>query len=244
MDPIIDIPRRRAPGRDSSVDAWRDYWFNKNHKIQYRGIDGKFYPASDWIHGKEIRVFCMPEVNETTVPYVVGGIQDLIQQIGLGFTIKYYQRDTTAIQPVRQSIKEDERIDGYLLSSILIAETWRNPPYGGKPHADVIITDKFLTLGNEHWGQSEFSCGYMVLALPNKRQKSLDFIRNIAKHEAGHLFGFQEHHNIIDVKGYNSAQDCNMNWQASTRFTCNKCADALTYFWKGIEHRTGEQFFR
>ncbi len=217
-------------------DGWKNFWFDKATNSN----------KPDWIHGKEVRVFCMPEVDERVVPYATKGVQDLIQQIGLDFTVNYYGSDATAVQQVKESTKEDGRIDGRTLSKILIDETWRNPQCGGKPHADVIITDKYLKLGDENWGQSEFHYGYIILALPNRRQRSLGFIRNVSKHEAGHLFGFYHHddENAIDIKGYKPVSDCNMLWQASTKDTCDKCVDALTYFWKGIEDRTGEKFFR
>ena len=251
MDELLRILKTRRTAdseryskRASSVEAWRDYWNNKNHRTAISGIDGKLYSAYNWIDGREIRMFCMPGVDERVIPYVEAGIQDMVQQIGLDFSMNYYGSHVSAVEQVKQSARKDGTIDGHKLLKILIAETWRNPSYGGRPHADVMIIDRFLASGDENWGQSEFSEGYMILALPNTRQRSFEFIRNISKHETGHLFGLGEHHDTTNVDGYRHVPKCNMLWEVPIDYTCDKCADAITYFWRGIETRTGEKFFR
>lgn len=252
IDELLKSVKAKLKGRgvirNKSVEAWRNYFFNEYHRWRTTGVsnlgDPHNYPL--WFVGKEIRIFRMPKVDEKVVPYVRAGIEDLIHQIGLDFNVTYYGPHPSAVEQVRESIKPDGRIDGDKLSQILVSENWRRPEYGGRPHTDIYITDRFLALGDRNWGQSQFVYGYMILALPRERQESLEFIRNISKHEAGHLLGFPEHHDgdFSDVKGYSPVQDCNMLWQASTRYTCDKCADALVYFWKGIEATTGQRFFR
>jgi hypothetical protein len=126
----------------------------------------------------------------------------------------------------------------------LLAEKYRDPTFGGSPHADLIITGQHIILGDENWGQSEFDKGYIVMSLPGGRQNSVEFLRRIAKHEAGHLFGFNQHHDSEDIPGYEEPPDCNMLWKASTSYTCEKCRDALVNIWRGIEGRTREIFLK
>ena len=234
--------------RIESPVAWEKYFFeDKGYETKLvMDIDGKNYSASDWIKGKEIRVFLMPNVNAQVVGHAIAGIQDMINDIELDFSVKYYGSLESAVNQVKQAINYSGRIEGETLQKIVLSEDFRKPELGGSQHADVFITDRYLALGDENWGQSEFSGGYMILALNGGRQNSLDFIRNIAKHETGHLLGYAEHHSGFgtNVKGYSSVSDCNMDWQASTRVTCDKCKAAITAFWRGIEYRTRERYFK
>lgn len=139
--------------------------------------------------------------------------------------------------------RADGRLDEHKLGSVLVAEHWRKPELGGHPHADILITDQHLVLGDENWGYGNYGQGFTAISVPGTRQDSVDFISNIAKHEAGHLFGFPEHHdNCRDIPGYTQVKDCLMFWQASTRQICERCSDAIKYFWKGIENKTGQRF--
>src|SRR3989344_2905649 len=253
MDPIIEKIKRDPKERDiicSSIETWRNHWFKCSHEESLKGIDGKVYQAHNWIYGREVRVFRMAEVDKKVVSFVAAGIQDLIGQIGLGFSVADYGVERNATEEVMQAIQPDGRVSATKLGQILIAERFRNPQYGGRPHADVIITDRYLVKETEtdDWGQSQFRYGYIVLGLAGDRQKGLEFIRRLAKHESGHLFkgGHYQHHNEppLTIPGYRDVSDCNMLWRASTEYTCERCADAITYFWRGLEAKTGEKFFK
>lgn len=231
-----------GPRRDTSIEAWRNYFYNLDHTS-----GGPLDEPSNWIYSREVRIFKMPQVDEKVVNQVKAGIEELINQIGLDFRVNYYGIYPSVVDEVYRSLQADGSIDGMKLGEILAAGHWREPKFGERPHATAVIVDRFLyKVGDIDWGRAEYSNGYIVIALPGTRQNSLEFIGKIAKHEASRLFGFGENHDgdYTNVNGYRPVQDCNMLWQAPTRFTCDKCADALTYFWKGIEARTGQRFFR
>ncbi len=239
--------------RQKSREKWQDSWFkvyaDRHHDHRTEGIDGKDYFCSNWILGKEIRIMRVPGVDGKVVPYVKAGIEELLNQLGLKLQVKDYGVDETVIQQVNRSINQENGfVDGYHLSKELITEHWRDPTKRGTPHADVVLVDKYLTRGTQDWGQAEFFKGYMVLALPNGRQNSLDFIKHMAKHEAGHLLGFDEHHDskYAIVNGYEDEQklNCNMLWEASTLYTCRKCLEAIASFWVGVEKTTGQKFLK
>lgn len=235
--------------RENSVDSWRNYW--KEYFAQNIWYQKAALPWN-WIFGKEIRLIKMPEVNAQAALAVKAGIEDMIDAIGLDFKVNYYGEDPYGIAQIRQATAPDGRIDYNKLVDIVIAEPWRQPALGGKPHADVFVTDKYLAdkqynnSGDANWGMSEFSNGLCVIGLPGKRQNCLDYLRNIAKHEAGHLFGFQEHHDgsNSNVKGYASVRDCNMLWHVPAQNTCPKCLDAMKSFWEGVESAAGRSFLK
>jgi len=141
---------------DELIADWRNKWSEDNHRCKAYGVDGKLYPATDWIKGKEVRVFKMPGISDLVVPYVIAGIEDQIKDIGLDFTVNYYGVDPSTVSQVRQATRSDGILDGARLASILVSEDWRNPLKGGVPHGDFIISDQYLQLGQENWGQSEF----------------------------------------------------------------------------------------
>ncbi len=235
--------------RTDSPQAWKDYWFNKaspDNALHYRGMDEKLYGYEDWIDGREVRMSKMPGVPENVVLSVRHGIQDALDRVGLNFDITYIGAHPSIIEQVREATKHDGTIDAGKLSKILIAESWRKPSEGGKPHADVLVLDKYLHGSQNDWGQSEFGMGYVFLSLPPNRQNSTGYLRNIAKHEGGHLFGYQAHHGWDDtnVRGYPNTPACNMTRSASTLDTCHKCTDAMTALWKGIEQRSGRRYLK
>jgi len=237
-------------GKTDPKAAWQKYWREAFCLGKVHGKDGAEYDIFDnWISGREIRVFRMPGVDERAVKPIVLGVNDLIRELGLpDFLIdlrkNYFGPHESVIQQVQKATGSDRRLDAHELGYILLAEKYRDPAFGGSPHADLIITDQHIVLGNQNWGQSEFNKGYIVMSLPGERQGSSDFLRRLAKHEAGHLFGFNMHHDSEDIAGYAEPADCNMLWRASTSSTCDKCKDALVNFWRGIEERTGEIFLR
>jgi hypothetical protein len=240
----MKIPNEKE--RTLSPEAWRTYFFNQMYRLTQDGIDGHAYEATDWIYGKEIRIFPLPGICQEAARQIRLGIEDLIGQIGLDFSVDIYQPNAEVNVQVERSLNHAGQVDPDILGKIVITEKARNPSFGGTPHADVILTNKYLTDSDKDWGDSSFWRGVMTFALPGNRQRSLDFLRRIGKHEAGHLFGYHEHHDnpYTDVRGYGQAADCNMRWQATTSYTCDKCAEAIAYFWKGIESMTGQRFFR
>jgi len=240
----IRLPRERR--HDFSKENWQKHWLEEGRGVAARAST----PDYKWICGREIRVFRMPDVDEGVVGPVIDGVNELICDVGLpGFLIDrrrhYFGPHESAMQEVKAATRVDGFLDGKVLRAILVAEDWRDPSVGGKPHADIIITAQHIALGAENWGQSEFSGGYAIISVPGTRQRALGFIRNIAKHEAGHLFGFRGHHDDSDdIPGYAKDADCNMLWEAPSSNTCGRCMDALVNFWKGIEEGLGKRFRR
>ncbi len=240
--------------RKISISEWRKAWRGTNPKMaphiinfcSSRGPSGTYHEGWRWCEGKKMYVFREASVPQRSVQSIIKGINSLIQRIGLNIQIKNFDTHESIQAAIDYATKSKEEIDGDLFGSYLLEESYRDSSRGGIPHADVLVTDKYLTLGRENWGQSAFYQGYMIISLPGARQKSLDFITNIATHEAGHLLGFQRHHDDpdIEVEGYPEVNDCVMYWRASTREICPRCEDAIRYFWMGLQDKTSLKFFK
>lgn len=114
--------------------------------------------------------------------------------------------------------------------------------------ANVIITNQHLSGDKESWGYTEFRGDLSIISLPGNRRREHDYVMDLTKHEAAHLFGFDKHHDYVkatwDVAGYPTLDSCLMLWKVPTPQMCDLCADGLIYFWKGIEEQTGQKFFK
>ena len=237
--------------RVASKEGWQRYWRDEHLPLRSFYDGGRSYDAiHDWISGREIRVFRTPGVDERVVGPVIEGVNELVCEIGLpDFLIdrrrNYSRASISMLDMVRAATGADGLLDGLMLKEIAAAQRWRDTARGGKPHAEIFIVDQHLAMGRENWGQAEFDGGYMIISVPLMRQRMLGFIRNIAKHEAGHLFGFDEHHDSsVDIPGYTKDNDCNMLFHAPSGSICGKCLDALKHFWKGLEEAAGARFLR
>ena len=251
MDPIKAKLRsqktRNEIGKESPKN-WRHSYSRQHQGRRTQGIDGKIFDSSRWIYGREVKIFRLTGVNPNVVKYVELGLMDRIDNIGLDFKVTLSLSDSRLEEYVRNSLGEDNKIDISILSKYINTDQKRVIENNETPFGYVLLTPfsfpKDEDVNYEYWGKSFFSTGYIALSLPKKNQNSFGFIRKLTKHEAGHLFGLGEHHDDIDVQGYDINEECNMLGDVPTAHTCNKCLDAMVYFWKGIENRTGEKFFK
>jgi hypothetical protein len=207
----------------------------------YQEIDGKMYQNGDWVKGKEIRVFRDPNVSQRCVQPVIDGIRSAIDDVGLDLKVVNYDSHPS-IRPMLEVSKVGNRIQTQSLNRMLFTEEYRQT---GKQHADVVLTDVYF--GDRpvgEWGNAFFTKGTVIMSLPPDRQPHLSYIGNIAKHEAIHLLGMNFHHDTFTVEGYKEPKDCVFNYQAGTRYLCDKDKDAVKYFWKALETDTGMSFFK
>lgn len=234
--------------RRISIADWQNSWMGVNFKITPHfsnfvsslGPSGKMQDGWQWYKGKKVLVFREATVLRESVLPVIRGIKSLVERIGLDIRVIDLDADSSIRPAINYATRPEGVIDGHALGSYLIEESSRSETLGGFPHADVLITDRYLALGRENWGQSEFSKGYMVISLPGGRQRCQKFITNIAMHETGHLLGYQMHHDTfleedLEIEGYPEVNDCLMFWRASTREICPRCKDAIKYLWQGLQ---------
>ena len=227
-----------TPQQTVRKDVWLRH-FHQKALNDYLGQDplAKQYNSANWIFGRQVRIARTNGVDEAVVDHVAHGIQDLLNDIGLEFSIVDIGVDEQANRLVKYATKSDGRIDTGVLTQSIIA-------CRGTDFASVVLTPRYFSASDQDWGEGRFSRGTLLLALPNARQNSRDFLRNITKHETAHLFGYQLHHETVKVPEYREPKDCVMYWQASTRDLCDKCSDALKAFWHGIENNSKERFLR
>ncbi|MBS3113665.1 hypothetical protein J4448_01060 [Candidatus Woesearchaeota archaeon] len=217
----------------NSPQDWKNYW----------RIVGK-YDKTKWYEEKEIRVYRMPNVNASVLPIVISGIKELLDELGLDFDIRNFGTHPSIIQQVNLSTMTDGKLNTSKLFLIQFDEDWRKNEKGGKQHADVVIVNQYLADSDSFWGGTIFQYGGMAISVLNQRQRNLNFIKNVAKHETAHLLGLGYHHDQINVRGYPSVRDCLTFHRCSSLIICQRCRDAIVAFWEGIQEGTGKRFFK
>ncbi|MCI0557119.1 MAG: hypothetical protein MN733_01385 [Nitrososphaera sp.] len=228
--------------RNYSPANWKKFWKAVPYLYEVQDIAGNNIKGYEWILGREIRISKTPEVRDEVIAHVMRGVADMFQEAGLEqFKISYHASHWSAVEQITAAILPDGSLDYQKLWTIAVSEKWRDPVQGGTPHADIYVThltDSYL------WGASSFPHGCVTLFLPKERQANSRAIRINAKHETGHLLGYQEHHESVSVTGYNVPETCNMHHLDFALDLCDKCRDALVSIWEGIEQRFDQQFFK
>jgi hypothetical protein len=233
--------------RRISMADWQNSWMGVNPRIiphlgnflACPSPSGKVHEGWQWFRGRNIYVFREATVSRETTRPVISGIRSLTERLGLDIEVRDLDEHESVRPAITYATQPDGTIDGDRFGSFLVEEPYRDTSHRGTLHADVLITDKYLAADQANWGQSAFDKGYLIVSLPGARQRSHDFIVNIAMHETGHLLGFPLHHDSLDeevaVEGYPKVSDCLMLWKASTKNICPRCEDAIRYFWRGLE---------
>ena len=239
----------RTIGRISKAD-WQNSWMGVHIKIAPHvinfassyGPSGEYHDGWQWHKGRQVRVFRESTVAPESVTPVIAGLRSLIERIGLKIRVIDLGAHKSIQPAIDYAVRPEQVIDGEEFGSYLVADPLRDETMGGVPHASVLVTDRYLALGRENWGQSNFYQGCMIISLPGSRQKNQDFITSVAMHETGHLLGLPLHHDTcsedFEVEGYPEVEDCLMLWRASTNEICPRCEDAIKYFWQGLQQNT------
>ena len=228
----------------SSPENWRDYW-----RYRYNG---------SWVLGKRIVVIKMPGINPDIGGFVSRGINRLLNETGLDIevvweNIPFYYN---IIKNATRDGKVDVKSFGLMLKEVHSKDNF----YLRQPYGAVIIADQPITSTDQRGGivlaESHHLDGYSLISIPQIAEFSrrLDpkyferIVSETSKHEMTHLLSMLIlHHEDYVINGYNQRVPCNMisyNYMIDQMGTCDKCKDAVIFFWKGIQERTGMRFFR
>lgn len=220
--------------RLSSVQNWRDYWEASGFKSGFDVL---------WHQNKELRLFCMPDVSISDAKKVIESYIEFIRELKLDFKIVYASFHDTTKDLVKKCTLPDGKLNSMKFHTLQSDESLRDPNRGGSQHGDVTLVNQLSNTKVWAWGGTQFDDGSCVIYVEGDRQKNLDFISNVAKHEAAHMFGLDPHCNETDVVGYHSG-NCLTLKDCTSKTLCSKCKDGLIYFWKGIEQRTKRKYFK
>lgn len=228
----------------SAVPIWRLCWYYPLYVatdfLPVRDINGHRQSSWHWIDGKEIRIYTRPGLTERQADAVRAGVQAMVDEVPLAFTVRLIPMSNELQQAYRQSLitrHHQTLISFNQLAARVI--TLRQ----GDPHADIFVIDE--PIDECYWarGMTSFTHGLAVL-----ERKNVDL--HLAKHETCHLLGYHYHDSLpLYIFGYREGA---IPWQRKTLMLLyggndhlsDRASDALRYFWRGMERRSGKRFMK
>jgi predicted Zn-dependent protease len=188
-----------------------------------------------WWTGQEVRVFSEPSIPDNVSRDIAEAVNErFVQTIGLQCEFKFFGAHQSAMQQIAAAMVNSQ-IDHERLFDLALSESWRNPEYGGRQHADIYITTKPFLNDRVSWAAADFNYGAMVFCLHSNRYLSSEFLRKVALHEANHLLGMPCHcddHQNVDGFEYSTA--CNMHYVCPKEELCPKCAEFIRAWWDQV----------
>jgi len=229
----------------SILPLWRLLWYFPAYGcadfLPTRDVHGRFRAAWHWIDGKEIRIYPAPGVSTKDAETIRMGVQEMMDEVPLDFTVKAMPMPPEVLKAYRESLitKRDgqEMISYNRLRARLVALR------DGDPHADMIITTQAMQECSWAHGMASFTSGVGVLV-----EGFVD--THLGKHESCHLIGYQYHDSLpLFIVGYPWE---GAPWNRNTLMVLYggnnelspRARDALRYFWRGMERRSGKKFLR
>ncbi|MHB9107364.1 MAG: hypothetical protein ACYDCO_09955 [Armatimonadota bacterium] len=229
----------------SIVPLWRLLWYFPAYGfadfLPTRDVNGRFRAAWHWIDGKEIRIYPAPGVSMKDARTIEAGVQEMMDEVPLDFTVKALPMPPEVLKAYEESLvtKKDgqEMISYNRLRARLV--TLRE----GDPHADMLVVKQPITECSWAHGMASFTSGVGVLV-----EGFVD--ERLGKHESCHLIGYHYHDSLpLFIAGYpwegppwNS--DTLMVLYGGNNELSPRARDALRYFWRGMERRSGKQFLK
>ena len=232
----------------SVVPLWRAGWYWPIYSAKdftpVRDAHGHWRAAWQWVYGREIRVYQAPDVHAGNAATIKQGVEALLKDLNLDFTVK--------VLPMPPAV-----LAAYNASTVIKTESGRPHTYisfnrlqarlielrDNDPHADMLVVNAPMM---ECWwahGMATITSGLGIL-----EEDNVDF--HLGKHESGHLLGYLNHDDLpLFVIGYPwesfpwNRDTLMMLYTPSTELS-PRARDALTYFWRGMEKRTGRRFFK
>lgn len=232
----------------SITPLWRLFWYWPVYsaKCFFPTLDTRnhLHAAWHWVDGREIRLYAGPGVDASQTSTIAAGIKAMVEDAGLNFTVTVVPMPAK-IRAAYNASLVPKKIQGRMTQAISFNRLERRliEMRTGDPHADMIIADAPLA---ECWwahGMATFTSGVGVFNRDN-----VDF--HLGKHETGHLLGYLFHDDLpLFVIGYPweglpGKRNTLMVLLSDNDQLSPRARDALYYFWRGLEDRSGKQFLK
>jgi len=231
----------------SIVPLWRLFWYWPFYSLgnfaKVKDSQGRRVEAWRWIEGREIRVYQMPGITQSEAEEIAAGTKDLLREVGLDFEVTVAPAPEKVRAAYRASLvkktlqdQPTQCVSFDALATHLIALR------GQDPHADMLIVADPIAETPWAHGMSMFSRGLVILEQSN-------ITRQLGKHETGHLMGYMMHDTFpLFVIGYPWegspwSRDTLMVLYGTSDQLSPRSREALQYFWRGMEKRTGKSYF-
>ncbi len=208
------------------------------HNLKYilKTSEGNSCWLNKNVKGQLIRFFVDSSIPEHQrkdyMDSACAGIKELIDELGLDFKYEFWGVESNTQEYIKNSLKDEKTVDPRKIAEQTEKERYKDPERGGIPHADVVITNKYLPQkrnGTRDDGWCDFSLSTIVLSYPYNPE----YIKKLAKHEAVHMLGCNDHHKDIRNPSLypKEVSKCAGNPSIKTSYLCLQCYDVLVAIW-------------
>lgn len=198
--------------------------------------------AWHWIEGHSLRVYYLPGIKPAKAEIIAAGARELLHDTGLQFTVTTMPAPP-AIQAAYAASCEEKTVNGSKQRCVNFGKLEKHlvSLRTKDPHADMLVVDTPIS---EYWwahGMATFVSGVAVF-------EAMNVDTNLGKHETGHLMGYLLHDSqplfVIGYRweGWPWSRHTLMMLTGDDSQLSPRASDALHYFWRGIEDRTGKRY--
>lgn len=233
----------------SEKHYWRWAWQHGFHAYAncrpIADARGRQVEAWRWVEGKEIRLYTSAYFPTSRVRLDAANMQDLLDGLGLNITIRILPQPARVSRAIARSVirkHQQASVSFPRLCRELVAS--RDGRY-----AEMVYVPGMIDAEPEVTGSAVFSYGVGIL---NARLSTCI----TARHELGHLLGYHMHDSWpLLVLGYANPQWASRRSKQTGEYQTlmmpdaagyelsPRSHDALIFFWRGLEQRTGQHYF-
>ncbi|HOF87300.1 MAG TPA: hypothetical protein PLZ36_04215 [Armatimonadota bacterium] len=221
--------------------GWHAPFYSYAHFLPVADAAGRRHRGGEWVRAKEIIVYGMPGTDPRDVQITADGLQDLVNELNLDFTVRLVEAPPKAVESWRAALTPgaggEKRFNMDRFEARRLAE--RQMQYG-----EMVLIDAEFTNPTWAWGLSSFRSGISVVRAPHCGIA-------LSRHEGAHLLGYDRHDDMpLYIIGYREGaipalRDTLMMLKpTSSMALSDRAFDALHAFWLGLEDRHGTQYFR
>ena len=207
--------------------------------------NGRSVEAWRWVEGKEIRVYTTPSMRLKTTRFAAHNAQALAEEIGLGVRARAMSPPARVTAALAQSTENTATGPTVNFTRFCRAMVTNRPGH----YAEIVYTTAKIDASPDVVGAAVFNYG---VALIDARRSTGSTVR----HETAHLLGYHLHDTWpLVILGYSNPQWAKyqekgnenpplmMPWDSGFDLS-PRARDALIYFWRNLEQRTGERYFK
>lgn len=225
------------------IMAWMEVW---REELQDFPFKTDSVETGEWRKSRKILVYPSGEISDEVLLAVAQGIESALDEFNLDMDIRIMKNDDRIDELISSSLGEE---GGVVLEKV--AEGLRK--IFGKDNGFFIVMDKELEY-EPNWGETLKNWGVALIAATEYRRRNPNLMRRMARHEMGHLVGYQKHHEdflkcmktVLSEEGYSVEDDrmCIMHWECPSDEFCHICKGAISYLWEEMERKDGKQYLK
>lgn len=222
--------------------GWRQHLYCLSELGPVKSAAGKTFKAGAWAKSKRIVVYGAPDMDAGRVESAYIGMRDIVNELGLDFTIEMIPLPKDAEKSIKASVVRNANgMESFDFDRFVS----RRLDDRGDQFGEMVVVDCEFADPSWAFGLTSFADGVAVLQQPMISDDSL------GRHEGTHLVGYDKHDDVpFYIFGYRehlnpqSRDTLMMLLPKPSNELSPRARDATINFWKGMEQMSGQRYFK